>query len=695
MTHCLVHFGGSSILIAGLVWTLVSVAIQGGQVDHSNGWNSNINWVGTWDEALIQAQQENKPIVAVIHRTWCGACKALKPHFVASPEIEGLSQNFVMINSHDEADFTDDKFSPDGGYIPRILFFDAQGQLMADIVQRTDKYMYFHSQPDTIVQAMKTALSRVQAQETMAVALPSPSTPPPINLKDYVTTEKLGAGTYGSVFKAHRKTGSRDVVAVKCVRKADLSKKEVDCLLMEIKLLKHLKHDYIVEMLDFQILRRRRPFPFHQSPEMSARDPLPSIPSTASPWDSNYIYIITEYCGGGDLSRFIKARKCLPETLCRQFLQQLALSLKFLRSRDIAHMDLKPANILLTSLRNPRLKLADFGLAQYLGPNQVQTRIRGTPLYMAPEMLLDQKYDAKVDIWSVGVILFESIFGKAPYKSDSVDLLLEKIKEERPIEIPTNRTISADCRDLLERCLKRNPLERIGFDEFFDHPFLDFEHLPTPESMEKAIALMGRAVAQDKDGQLEEALNYYKQGLEYFVPWTTHETNPSKKEALRTRTKQYIKRAEQIKEILNPDSVSTSSSSSVPRPGSSQFNTLQRASSLNVAHGDELLRLCEVTPALKTAVEIARSAEGYELEGRYPLALEKYQLAMEMILPLLPAEPKGERKTILKREVTQWMKSAECIKDIIAILRKVLAENGLSLEDKDSLSLSHKHCIVM
>ncbi|XP_059099144.1 LOW QUALITY PROTEIN: serine/threonine-protein kinase ULK3-like [Tigriopus californicus] len=563
----------------------------------------------------------------------------------------------------------------------------------------------------------------------MAVALPSPSTPPPINLKDYVTTEKLGAGTYGSVFKAHRKTGSRDVVAVKCVRKADLSKKEVDCLLMEIKLLKHLKHDYIVEMLDFQwdsnyiyiiteycgggdlsrFIKARKCLPetlCRQFLQQLARLLMEIkllkhlkhdyiVEMLDFQWDSNYIYIITEYCGGGDLSRFIKARKCLPETLCRQFLQQLALSLKFLRSRDIAHMDLKPANILLTSLRNPRLKLADFGLAQYLGPNQVQTRIRGTPLYMAPEMLLDQKYDAKVDIWSVGVILFESIFGKAPYKSDSVDLLLEKIKEERPIEIPTNRTISADCRDLLERCLKRNPLERIGFDEFFDHPFLDFEHLPTPESMEKAIALMGRAVAQDKDGQLEEALNYYKQGLEYFVPWTTHETNPSKKEALRTRTKQYIKRAEQIKEILNPDSVSTSSSSSVPRPGSSQFNTLQRASSLNVAHGDELLRLCEVTPALKTAVEIARSAEGYELEGRYPLALEKYQLAMEMILPLLPAEPKGERKTILKREVTQWMKSAECIKDIIAILRKVLAENGLSLEDKDSLSLSHKHCIVM
>lgn len=165
MPNLLLHSYGSSLLIVGLLVALSSVAI-GAEPDHSNGWNSNINWVGSWEEALEKAQRENKPIVAIIHRTWCGACKALKPHFVASDEIEGLSENLVMINSHDEADFTDDKFSPDGGYIPRVLFFDAQGQLMEDIVQRTDKYKYFHSQPDTIVKAMKTALSRVQAKRS-------------------------------------------------------------------------------------------------------------------------------------------------------------------------------------------------------------------------------------------------------------------------------------------------------------------------------------------------------------------------------------------------------------------------------------------------------------------------------------------------------------------------------------------------
>lgn len=497
----------------------------------------------------------------------------------------------------------------------------------------------------------------------MATALPPPPTSPTIHLKDYVTTEKLGSGSYGVVYKARLKTGTRDVVAIKCVQKAALTKKEADNLVQEIKLLKELKHDNIVKMIDFQ-------------------------------GDSNYIYIIMEYCGGGDLSRFIKARKCLPEPLCRQFLQQLALALKFLRSKDIAHMDLKPSNILLTSVRNPRLKLADFGLAQYLSPDQIETSIRGSPLYMAPEMLLDGKYDAKVDIWSVGVILFQSIFGKAPYKSENTDILLEKIKEDRPIEIPSTRSISTECRDLLEKCLKRNPKERIGFDEFFDHPFLDFEHLPSPESMQKALDLVKNAVAQDQAGKLEEALDLYKQSLEYFVPLTTQETNLAKKEALRTRTKQYIQRAEQIKEILNPES-SARSTNNTSRASASHSSTLQRVSSLKLAYVDELLKLCEVTPALKTAVEIARAAEGFELEGRYPIALEKYQVALEIILPLLPLEPKGDRKTLLNREVNKWMKSAECIKEIIAIHRKVLAENGLTFEDKDSMSLTDKQCVVM
>lgn len=99
------------------------------------------------------------------------------------------------------------------------------------------------------------------------------------------------------MYKAHGKTGTREAVAVKCVLKSQLCKAEVDNIITEISLLKRLKHPHIVEMKDFA-------------------------------WDANYIYIIMDYYGGGDLSRFIKSRSVLAEDVVKKFLQQLALALR-------------------------------------------------------------------------------------------------------------------------------------------------------------------------------------------------------------------------------------------------------------------------------------------------------------------------------------------------------------------------------
>lgn len=79
--------------------------------------------------------------------------------------------------------------------------------------------------------------------------------------------------------------------------------------------------------------------------------------------------------------------------------------------------------------------ISDFGFAQYLSNSEHKFTIRGSPLYMAPEMLLKHKYDARVDLWSVGVIMYECLFGKAPYSSSSFQELAEKIKDSRPIEV--------------------------------------------------------------------------------------------------------------------------------------------------------------------------------------------------------------------------------------------------------------------
>lgn len=79
--------------------------------------------------------------------------------------------------------------------------------------------------------------------------------------------------------------------------------------------------------------------------------------------------------------------------------------------------------------------ITDFGFAQYLSNSEHKFTIRGSPLYMAPEMLLKREYDARVDLWSVGVIMYECLFGKAPYSSSSLQELAEKIKTSRPIEV--------------------------------------------------------------------------------------------------------------------------------------------------------------------------------------------------------------------------------------------------------------------
>lgn len=117
-----------------------------------------------------------------------------------------------------------------------------------------------------------------------------------------------------------------------------------------------------------------------------------------------------------------------------------------------------------------------FRFAQYLTPNEENTVIKGSPLYMAPEILLKQCYNPSADLWSIGVILYECLFGRAPYSSKTLDELLQKIKVKQKIIITPTATISADCRDILKRLLVHEPDQRITFQQFFDHPFLDLKH---------------------------------------------------------------------------------------------------------------------------------------------------------------------------------------------------------------------------
>uniref|UniRef100_A0A4W5R3L2 non-specific serine/threonine protein kinase n=1 Tax=Hucho hucho TaxID=62062 RepID=A0A4W5R3L2_9TELE len=187
-----------------------------------------------------------------------------------------------------------------------------------------------------------------------------------------------------------------------------------------------------------------------------------------------------QYCNGGDLADYLQAKGTLKEDTLRVFLQQIAAAMRILNSKGIIHRDLKPQNILLSytsrkrsSINGIRIKIADFGFARYLQSNMMAATLCGSPMYMAPEVIMSQNYDAKADMWSIGTVVYQCLVGKPPFQANSpqdLRMFYEKNKSLLPI-IP--RETSPPLGNLLLGLLQRNQKDRLDFDAFFSHPFLD------------------------------------------------------------------------------------------------------------------------------------------------------------------------------------------------------------------------------
>ena len=142
--------------------------------DLARGWGDDIPWV-TLSEGLAQAKAAQKPLMLLIHKSWCGACKALRPKFEASPAIRAEMGSFVMVNALDDEEPAEAWAKPGGaGYIPRVLFLTPQGDVMEDVQSGNEQYKYFYGGPEGIAASM-----RVAAQRAAAAALEGAEAPPP------------------------------------------------------------------------------------------------------------------------------------------------------------------------------------------------------------------------------------------------------------------------------------------------------------------------------------------------------------------------------------------------------------------------------------------------------------------------------------------------------------------------------------
>ena len=200
--------------------------------------------------------------------------------------------------------------------------------------------------------------------------------------------------------------------------------------------------------------------------------------------DDEYILIAMEYINGGNLFSFVKKRRKLSEKTAKFLFRQIILGIKHIHSKKIVHRDIKLENILIDL--NNNIKICDFGIGRILkNEKQLLYDKCGTPMYMAPEILLSSKtkgYEGfPVDIWSSGISLYIMLSGTLPFNlknnessdiseesNNNIELQYSIInKEPKKIE-----KISNEARDLLKGLLNKNPRKRLTIEQILNHPWL-------------------------------------------------------------------------------------------------------------------------------------------------------------------------------------------------------------------------------
>ena len=260
---------------------------------------------------------------------------------------------------------------------------------------------------------------------------------PPRNwrLDDFDIGKPLGKGKYGSVYLAREKR-SKYIVGLKVLYKNQLLKGNVEHQLRrEIEIQSHLRHPNILRLFGY----------FH---------------------DDSRVFLILEYAAQGELYKHLRHGP-FDERRAAAYAACVAHSLNYCHSKHIIHRDIKPENILVGI--NGEIKIADFGWSVHTLSDRRKT-VCGTLDYLPPEMLAYQEHDHHVDLWAVGVLIYEFITGNAPFMAKSEEETKRRIVAvDYRIHAGSMSDLAAD---LIGRLLVKTPTERLPLRHVLQHPWI-------------------------------------------------------------------------------------------------------------------------------------------------------------------------------------------------------------------------------
>eukprot|EP00005_Dracoamoeba_jomungandri_P000082 CAMPEP_0174251632 /NCGR_PEP_ID=MMETSP0439-20130205/1385_1 /TAXON_ID=0 /ORGANISM="Stereomyxa ramosa, Strain Chinc5" /LENGTH=475 /DNA_ID=CAMNT_0015331987 /DNA_START=69 /DNA_END=1496 /DNA_ORIENTATION=+ len=259
-----------------------------------------------------------------------------------------------------------------------------------------------------------------------------------VSLQDFDLLQILGIGTFGEVRLCKEKASGKFYCLKILAQETIVRLKQTEHVKSEKEVLSRVSHPFIVKLYNtFK--------------------------------DQKNIYFLMEYVAGGELFTLIRSHNRLSDEVARFYAVEIVLAVNYLHSHGIAHRDLKPENLLLDS--DGHIKLSDFGFAKVV-VDRTWTMC-GTPEYIAPEVILSKGHDKMVDWWSLGVLIYEMLYGRPPFSGEHTFEVFEKVLS-RDFQMPS--WFDDDAKDLIDKLLVIEKTQRLGACrgalDIIDHPWL-------------------------------------------------------------------------------------------------------------------------------------------------------------------------------------------------------------------------------
>lgn len=253
--------------------------------------------------------------------------------------------------------------------------------------------------------------------------------PKKVTVEDFELLKLLGRGAHGKVLLCSLKSAPESRYAMKILKKKHIvDAKQLEHTIAEKAILSRMNHPFLVSMkFNFQ--------------------------------SDSKLYFVMEFMQGGELFQHLKRVSCFSENQAKFICACLVLALGHLHNSDYIYRDLKPENILFDE--RGFAKLSDFGLAKQVTVGSVANTFCGTPEYLAPEVILNKGCNRPADWWSLGILVYELLFGSPPFYSTDIQEMYKKTLL-KPLKFPSQTTVSRTAMDFVTGLLVKAPKDRLG-----------------------------------------------------------------------------------------------------------------------------------------------------------------------------------------------------------------------------------------